>query len=355
MAQRLPLPIHTLYAELVERCALDRLVSDFPVSGSFFTKTTGGRTYWYFRETAGGDGKRHDRYVGPDNPDLQRRIQEHRQAKISYRERRTLVTTLQRAGLRPPDARAGRVLEVLADAGVFRLRAVVVGTVAYQAYAGLLGVLLASRNIMTGDLDLAQFESVSIAVDDRIETPLVQILKTADPRFEPVMDPISTRHATRYAAGDDFRVDILTPNEGPDDGGPVLLPALRAEAQPLRFLDFLIYEEVQAVILFGAGVAVNVPAPERFALHKLLVSRLRLQNRDSQAKAAKDLRQASELIDVLSDLRPYELRDLWSEMTSRGPKWSRMAHEALALLDTATGSSAVREKLQGVVGIDRAS
>jgi hypothetical protein len=351
VAQRLPLPIHTLYAELVERCALDQLVSEFPVGGNFFTKTNRGRTYWYFREAAGENGKRRDRYVGPDTPELQRRIQEHREAKASYRERRTLVTALQRAGLRPPKTKIGQVLQALANAGVFRLRAVVVGKAAYQAYAGLLGVLLANRNVMTSDIDLAQFESISIAVGDAIETPFVEILKSIDPRFEPVMDPVSTRHATRYAAGDALRVDILTPDEGRDDGSPVMLPALQAEAQPLPFLDFLIYEEVQAVVLFGAGIAINVPAPERFALHKLLVSRLRVQNRESQAKAAKDLRQASELIDVLCELRPYELRDLWSEMTGRGPKWNRMAHEALALLDTAAGSSTVREKFRKVVSI----
>jgi len=350
MAQRLPLPIHTLYAELVERCALDRLASDFPVSGSFFTKTTSGRSYWYFREAVGDDGKRHDRYVGPDSSELQRQIGEHRQAKESYRERRTLVTTLQRAGLPTPDVETGRVLEVLADAGVFRLRAVVVGTVAYQAYAGMLGVLLGSRNVTTSDLDIAQFQSISLAVEDRVGASLGDILKTADPRFEPVMDATHPRHATCYAAGDRFRVDVLTPNEGPDNDSPVPLPALQAEAQPLRFLDFLIYQEVQAAVLFGAGIAVNVPAPERFALHKLLVSRRRIKSKESQAKAAKDLRQASELIDVLCNKRPYELRDLWEEMTARGPEWKRLANEAVTLLDEATGSPALREKFQALVG-----
>jgi hypothetical protein len=322
-----------------------------PTNGSFFSKTISGRTYWYFREAADNAGKRHDRYVGPDTADLRRRISEHRQAKESYRERRTLVTTLQRAGLPAPTPQTGRVLEALAHAGIFRLRAVVVGTVAYQAYAGLLGVLLGSRNITTGDLDLAQFQSISLAIGDRVQGSLGDILKTADPSFEPVMDTIHPRHATRYAAGDGYRVDILTPNEGADDDSPVTLPAIQAEAQPLRYLDFLIYQEVHAAILFGPGIAINVPAPERFALHKLLVSRLRIQTPESQAKAAKDLRQASELIDALSDQRPYELRDLWQELTARGPKWMRLATEALALLDQTTGSPAVREKFQHAVGI----
>jgi hypothetical protein len=351
MTKRLPLPIQTMYAELVERAAMDRLVTDFQITGSFFTKKAGGRDYWYFREGTNQQGARVDRYVGPDSPDLQRRIEAHRQAKAGFRERRMLLTALQRAGLRGPDTLTGRVLEVLADAGVFRLRAVVVGSAAYQTYSGLLGVLLSNRNTMTDDLDLAQFPTISIAVEDQVQLPFGEILKKADPRFEPVLHPIDGRHATHYAIGDQFRVDILAPNRGPDDETPVALPALQTDAQPLRYLDFLIYQEVQAVALFGGGIAINVPAPERYALHKLLVSRMRIKTKQSQAKALKDLRQAGELLDVLIEQRPYELRDLWEEMTARGPKWRQMALQAVNLLNGAMGSPSVRERLLNILGV----
>lgn len=350
MAQHLPLPIQTVYAELVERCSMDRLIADFPITGSFFTKTASGRNYWYFRSATDEQGKRTDRYVGPDTPELRQRIQEHREAKASFRERRMMVTSLQRVGLRGPDARTGRILEALADAGVFRLRAVVVGTAAYQSYSGLLGTLLSNRNAMTDDLDLAQFPSISIAVGDQVQLPFGDILRRVDPRFEAVPHPIDGRHATHYAIGNEFRVDILAPNRGPNDETPVTLPALQVEAQPLRFLDFLIYQEVQAVALYGGGIAINVPAPERYALHKLLVSRMRIKTEQSQAKALKDLRQAGELLGVLVEQRPYELQDLWIEMRNRGPKWRRMAEEAVGLLDWATGASSVRERFLSVVG-----
>jgi hypothetical protein len=350
MAQRLPLPIQTMYAELVERCSMDRLIADFPITGSFFTKVTNGRSYWYFRSGSDEQGKRGDRYVGPDSPDLQRQIENHRQAKASFRERRMMLTSLQRAGLRGPDSRTGRILEALADAGVFRLRAVVVGTAAYQAYSGLLGVLLANRNAMTDDLDLAQFPSISIAVGDQVQLPFGDILRKVDPRFEAVPHQIDGRRATHYTIGNEFRVDILAPNRGPDDETPVTLPALQVEAQPLRFLDFLIYQEVQAVALYGGGIAINVPAPERYALHKLLVSRMRIKTEQSQAKALKDLRQAGELIDVLVVQRPYELQDLWNEMRERGPKWRRMTDEAVGLLDWATGTPMIRQRFLSTVG-----
>ena len=56
----------------------------------------------------------------------------------------------------------GDVVEALWKAGFFRLRGVLVGTAAFQAYAGLLGVKLGSTALITSDVDLAQFHSTSL-------------------------------------------------------------------------------------------------------------------------------------------------------------------------------------------------
>jgi hypothetical protein len=351
MSDQIPLTIQTVYAELVERAHLSRMVSDFDPGGEFQKKTVKGRDYWYFRSPMQ-RGERKWRYVGPDSPQMQTRIARHHSEKDGYKQRRMMVSALlqPRTGLRGPDPRTGRVLEALSDAGVFRMRAVVVGTAAYQTYAGLLGVKLANTNAMTDDLDVAQFETISIAVEDSIDVPFLEVLRKVDPGFEPIMATFAPGKTCRYALGDTYRVDLLTPNRGPDTETPVMLPALQTEAQPLRFLDFLIYQEVQAVALYGAGIAINVPAPERYALHKLLVSRLRIHTADSQAKARKDLRQAGELLAVLCDHRPYEIRDLWEELTQRGPKWREKVSEAVSMLDVATGSTTAREKLESIVG-----
>jgi hypothetical protein len=349
MAQPLPLPIQTMYAELSERAHLAQMAEDFDPAGQFIKRTHNGRNYWYFR-SAMVHGSRQDKYVGPDGPELEQRIARHRTEKSGYKERRTLVSALIRSGLRGPDARTGRILEALAKAGVFRMRAVVVGTAAYQTYPGLIGARLPATNAMTDDLDLAQFRGISIAIEDHVDVPFLDILRGVDSGFQPLTAVFAPGRASRFALGDRYRVDILTPMQGPSDDSLVALPALKADAQPLRFLDFLIYQEVQAVSLWGAGIPVNVPAPERYALHKLLVSRLRIATSDSQAKAAKDIRQAGELIAVLAVQRPYELRDMWEELTGRGPKWRRVAAEAANLLDQATGSPKAREALESVLG-----
>lgn len=347
MSQPLPLPIQTMYSELAERAQLGQMAEAFDPAGSFIKRTIRGHQFWYFRSPMT-EGSRPEKYVGPDTPDLTEKIARHRTDKSGYKERRTLVSALIRTGLRGPDARTGRILEALAKAGVFRLRAVVVGTAAYQTYSGLIGARL--TNAMTDDLDLAQFRGISLAVEDAVEIPFLDILRGVDPEFQPVPSTFAPNHPTRFALGDRYRVDILTPMQGPSDDAPVALPALRADAQPLRFLDFLIYREVQAVALWGAGIPINVPAPERYALHKLLVSRLRLSSGESQAKAAKDIRQAAELISVLLLQRPYELRDMWEELIARGPRWRQLATEAVSLLDQATGSPAVRHALEQVTG-----
>lgn len=350
MAKPLPATLQTVYAELLERCSIDQMQAEFPAGGSFFRRTLKDKNYWYYKPSTAEDPARRNKYVGVDSPELQAMIARHGEAKAERQERRSLLVALERAGLKGPDILTGKVLKALAEAGVFRLRAVVVGSVAYQTYAGLLGHVLSARNAATGDLDVAQFLSISMHVDDAIAVPFEAVLKKVDPRFRPLggLDP---SHATRYALGNDkYRVDILTPNEGPDSDQPVRLPALQSEGQPLRFLDFLIHDEVRAVVLHGDGVLVNVPAPERYAVHKLMVSRLRLATSESQAKATKDLRQAGELLDILIEQRPYELRERWQEARQRGSKWRQYLDEAVALVDRQTGVPAVGDRLMNLVG-----
>ncbi len=345
----LPATLHTVYAELLERCAIEEMVEAFPPGGSFYKRLLKGREYWYYKPSTHDDPKRRSKYVGPDTPELQAMIVRHAEAKAERKERRSMVVALLSAGLPGPDTITGKVLSALAAAGVFRLRGVVVGSVAYQTYAGLLGQILSARNAATSDLDVAQFLSISMHVEDAIEVPFEEVLKSVDPGFRAI-GTLKGNSTTRYALGKGkYRVEVLTPNEGPDSDAPVHLPALQSDGQPLRFLDFLIHDEVKAVVLHGDGILVNVPAPERFAIHKLLLSRLRLETAESQAKAEKDLRQAAELMDVLIEQRPYELRDLWQEAWNRGPKWRQHLDEALDLTERRSALPQIKERLLSLV------
>jgi hypothetical protein len=140
-----------------------------------------------------------------------------------------------------------------------------------------------------------------------------------------------------------LRVDFLTPNEGQETGKPQALPALQTDAQPLRFLDFLIHDPEPAVILHGAGIHVHVPAPARYAVHKLIVSRRRPEG---LAKRDKDLQQADALFEVLGQKRPNELRLAWQEAYKRGPSWRELLNEGLAAV-SGTGRDWVLKAIDG--------
>jgi hypothetical protein len=308
--------VQTTYAELLERCAAASFSDAFAEDGSFTAKTIKGRRYWYFQSRTA-DG-RVQRYVGPDSPDLLEQIAGHRQARDDERERRSLVSTLVRSfGLPTPLAPIGGVLAVLAKAGIFRLRGVLVGTVAYQTYPAMLGIRAPGASLQTADVDIAQFTDVSVSVADRT-APMLEVLREADSTFRQVPNTASRAVTTSYVAKGGLRVDFLTPNQGPDTDRPKRLPALQTDAVPLRFLDFLIHEPEPAVVLRGSGVYVRVPAPERYAIHKLIVTTRRPSG---SAKRDKDLHQAEVLIEALAEKRPEVLKAVWEEAYGRGKSW----------------------------------
>ena len=197
MPRPLSLAEHTLLAELVEQ-SLDGMFDDqFPENGSFITRTIPGRDqiprdylyYQGYRPKTGVHDKatRYSKYAGPaDDPQLMDRVRRFDAIEAGRAARGNLVSALGGAGLPRPPLAMGRVIEALAKAGVFRLRAVLVGTAAYQTYAAVLGMRLKETAVSTGDskasgknLDIAQFRSILIGVEDRTP-PILEALRAID-------------------------------------------------------------------------------------------------------------------------------------------------------------------------------
>lgn len=329
------LTYRTMFAELAER-SLDAAFSNHcDVEGRFVAVSVKGRRYWYF-DTAR-DGAKTRQYVGPaEDAAISQRVEEFQALKDDHRARRKLVSTLVReAGFARPEAGTGEIVAALSQAGLFRMRAVLVGTVAYQCLGGLLGVRLPSAAIQTGDTDLAQFHSISAAVEDSLP-PVLDILRGIDPSFRGVPHLGNTHHSTQFVSKAGYRVEFLTPNTGKAEyeAHPATMPALGgAFAQPLRFLDFLIHEPVRSVMLHKAGIPVTVPAPERFAVHKLIVATRRPGDGIGRAKADKDLVQAASLVDALVvGRRQSDLATAWAEAWERGRSWQDALKGGLAAL-----------------------
>ena len=322
MVNRIPIAASNAYADVLDRLQDQRLDDLSAEPGNYISKTVAGRVYWYRQFTSG--GKRQQAYVGAETPELLARIEKQKRQRTSEKDQASLVRMLVRSNSLPaPPPAVGNTLAVLAASGLFRLRCVLVGTVAYQTYAGMLGVRLPNAGFATEDVDLAQSRAISVAVEDASAPPVMDALRQADETFEPILRPGRGIMATSYQS-ETVKIEFLTPMRGPEEVAPVSLPSLGTMAQPLRFLDFLIFEEVPAVVLHRSGVLVNVPDPVRYAWHKLIVSQRRAPF--AAQKAQKDVLQAEALFDVLAQDRPEDVLRLWQELSGPGRKnWQEIA------------------------------
>ncbi|MGZ2476140.1 hypothetical protein ACVI1N_004495 [Sinorhizobium medicae] len=110
----------------------DAWTLDFPPIGRFVKVTVKEREYWYFDQSDGEGGQKR-KYVGPaEDPEISKRVEDFSRTKSDYRIRRRLVSSLTRdGGLLAADRTSGLIVETLAAAGLFRLRTVLVGTLAF--------------------------------------------------------------------------------------------------------------------------------------------------------------------------------------------------------------------------------
>ena len=347
---KLPLVHQTMFAELVGRCQDAGFDQQLPENGSLLQVTARGRRYWYYAgyKANGGEGQsvRYRKYVGSvDDPQVTARVEAFATIKSGAQERRQMVRSLTAARLPTPAGLVGDVVEALWKAGFFRLRGVLVGTVAFQAYCGFLGVRIPDAMTMTGDADFAQFHSVSSLVEDGMP-PMLEVLRGVDPAFEPVPHLGSRVRSSKFRMGERFQVEFLTPNRGSDDhqGKPSTMPALGgAGAEPLRYLDFLIRQPVVSVLLHKSGVPVTVPAPERYAVHKLIVAVHRRSDANGRLKAQKDIQQAGLLCQaLLLERRAADLGFAWMEAWDRGPKWAEALARGYRRLEAAAAATLAR-------------
>jgi hypothetical protein len=81
-------------------------------------------------------------------------------------------------------------------------------------------------------------------------------------------------------------------------------------------------------VVDGGGILVNVPSPGRFAFHKLLISGER--GAVAHTKMEKDMLQAAQVLSVLVEERPGDVRIAWDEIERRGTEWVRRVSSGLS-------------------------
>ena len=326
------LTAHSAYIDL-RNMLLDDQVSE--LKGSVERKQVGSRVYLYDRYRLG--DRVVSRYIGEGTPELEERIARAEAIRVQAAEREKakgrLARLLRAEGLQGFDVATGSLLAALARVGVFRLGGTVVGTIAFRLYEGELGVRGASEALrQTGDLDIASFERLSLALGDKVTEPLGEVLKEL--RFEPVPSLMHHRILRWRDTTREANLEFLTPAFGEE--GVRDLPALGVGAQALRYLNYLIAEPIKAVALYRSGVLVQVPRPESYAIHKLIVADRRKGGPDA-LKAGKDRAQAAFLVEALAEERPDDLRDAWEDARSRGPRWRERMDRTLARMPETAG------------------
>ena len=270
------------------------------------------------------------RYIGNETPQLNERLKliqsgQVRADDIEARKDRYLNILMQES-LLEPEEETGRLLEAMARNGVFRLGGVLVGTHAFRSYELLLGVKFdAGYADFTRDVDIASFQKLSaeIARFERISVPgLLENLGYIQ------LSGLDPKKCWRWAKGkrSEHLVEFLTPSFAEE---VLSLPAFSLDAQSLHHLNFLLVDSVRVCVLHGASFLIRVPRPERYAVHKMIISSRR--HGSVAGKAEKDLRQAKLLCKVLMETRPNALNLAWRDASSRGRAWKKRLDDALLL------------------------
>ena len=326
-----------------------RMLKDVQVSelrGSPKLKTVGNKKYWYDQFRIGTEVV--DRYIGEDSEALRNRLERigdlARERKVNERERSRLMRVLRAEGYLMADAQTGQVIRAMERAGVFRLGGTLVGTQAFRLYEGELGIRIGfGASAVTDDIDIASFERLSLALGDTVEDSLSEVFSHL--KFAPAPS-LDKRKVWRWKQTDrGTLVEFLTPSFEESEGIRDL-PALGVSAQSLHHLNFLIAEPIQVPLLYRSGALVQIPRPERFAIHKLIVADRRKTDPD-RLKARKDRAQAELLIEILSDERPEDLAEAYEAALTQGPAWRKRLSQSLKLMPQ------TRKRLDGLTQQDR--
>ncbi len=329
-----PLETQTLYAELMERLTIQEAHRSIGhLAGCFVTKKIKGETYYYFQYSDPG-GKLKQKYIGKKSPELDELQQQFKKEKALTKNDEAAILRLcaqLRAGeALVTDSTSARVIQAFANGGFFTLSGVLVGTHAFTVLGNMLGVRWKQASLKTQDVDLASHAIMRVAVPT-MNADIPKILDDLKMGFLPVPSLNIKEPSTSFKVrGKALRVDILTPSKKRTPTKAVVIPRFNTAAQALPYLDYLIENPQQAAVISGNGILVNVPAPARFAFHKLILAGERSSS--FQTKAAKDIQQAEQILSFLSTERAGDILLAWEALTTRSDGSLGRARRALARL-----------------------
>jgi hypothetical protein len=291
-----------LFAE-IESSAAESAEVFLGTPGTLTERTNDNGTVYWVRRFTDVLNRRQEAYIGKsDDQDVAQRVAALRERIEVSNATAARVRLLARAGFATVDRKAYYTLASLHNHGVFRAGALLIGSHAYGALLNALGVRAVAY--ATEDVDIARREALALP-----DVPsFLDMLRATGIDFYEVPSLDRRTPATSFAepGGARLRVDLLVPSTN-DDYPTIPVPELKAHAKGLPYLAYLLGASQEVPVLSSHGaVMVRVPTPERFAIHKLIVSQLRTK---TSSKPEKDLRQAATLIEALVERFPRAIED----------------------------------------------
>jgi len=327
--RELPVAAQSAYAELYEQAQVaETSRSAASLTGKIAWKTIKGRryAYWAFKEV---DGRKREYYLGPEGPaiDAIQAARDKDTPLLDVIARQAAAALAQGCVATPP--KHFRIAKRLADYQFFRAGGLLVGTHAFLALGNQLGVAWGDGT-RTLDLDFAHSGpggNVTLALPADLHADAAQALESLEMGFLPAMGGAKGLASQFVSEREgDLRIDFLTALRRKD--GDVAAPDLGVALVPLKFMDYLLEQPGQAVLLDRADAClVNLPDPARYGLHKLIVAHERGAR---HPKYRKDILQALALIEWHLDRAPTLLADAWQDLVARGPGWEKRARDSLA-------------------------
>jgi len=322
-----------LFAEIGEVIARHHQVL-LGTPGSLDERTNENGTKYWVRRYSDAVGRRLETYLGTaDDPEVVSKVRELEARIEGANAIISQVRLLARAGFVTVDRKAFYTLASLHNHGLFRAGALVVGSHAYGALLNALGVKSVAYS--TEDVDIARREELALP---GVPAFLDMLRATGIDFFEvPALDARQPSTSFAEPGGSRLRVDLLVPSRG-EDYPTIAVPELKAHAKGLPYLAYLLGASQELPVLSPHGaVLVRVPVPERYAVHKLIVSQLRAK---TSGKPEKDLRQAATLFEALAERFPGAVEDALAAAPKSASKLIRLGKKALGrhLPETATAA-----------------
>ena len=345
LSTALPASAQSAYAEILEVARQQELARSVGgLSGSFNKKQVKGAEYWYYQFTDAGGGKTRQIFVGRDSEKLRELVAQSRSKDTSQVER--LAKGAIALGCAAATPAHFRIVRRLNEIGFFHAGGVLIGSHAFLAYGNALGVSWGNL-ARTQDIDFAHAgKGIALALPSSLQIDTKDAIEHLEAGFLPIPGFRPKDKTASFVSKVDrsLRVDFLTPMIH-DNADAFRHEGLGVNLQPIRFMEFLLEDVDQAVILSAVGAVVaTIPDPARYALHKLLVHAER--RKTNPAKAVKDLQQAAALIEVLSEFRRDAVISLWRDLLKRGPGWRKRARTSFTALEKEIPAADVLGKMR---------